>query len=80
MIPGLMSRSRPCHSKSPFRHQARKNVTLSTAVPRSTNTLTKRSPTRRSYIVGKEGGMDMTGAKAYLARLAREGRYARDVY
>jgi sulfite reductase (NADPH) flavoprotein alpha-component len=33
-----------------------------------------------AYIVGKEGGMDMAGAKAYLARLAREGRYARDVY
>jgi sulfite reductase (NADPH) flavoprotein alpha-component len=33
-----------------------------------------------AYIVGKEGGMDMAGAKAYLARLAREGHYARDVY
>jgi len=33
-----------------------------------------------AYIVGKEGGMDLAGAKAYLARLAREGRYARDVY
>jgi sulfite reductase (NADPH) flavoprotein alpha-component len=33
-----------------------------------------------AYIVGKEGGMDTAGAKAYLARLAREGRYARDVY
>jgi sulfite reductase (NADPH) flavoprotein alpha-component len=33
-----------------------------------------------AYIVGKEGGTDTAGAKAYLARLAREGRYARDVY
>ena len=33
-----------------------------------------------AYIVGKEGGMDTAAAKAYLARLAREGRYARDVY
>jgi sulfite reductase (NADPH) flavoprotein alpha-component len=33
-----------------------------------------------AYIIGKEGGMDMTSAKAYLAGLAREGRYARDVY
>jgi sulfite reductase alpha subunit-like flavoprotein len=33
-----------------------------------------------AYIIGKEGGMDIAGAKAYLARLAREGRYARDVY
>ena len=32
------------------------------------------------YIIGKEGGMDMADAKAYLAGLAREGRYARDVY
>jgi sulfite reductase (NADPH) flavoprotein alpha-component len=31
-----------------------------------------------AYIVGKEGGMDMAGAN--LAGLAREGRYARDVY
>jgi sulfite reductase (NADPH) flavoprotein alpha-component len=33
-----------------------------------------------AYIVGKEGGMDRAGAKAFLARLASEGRYARDVY
>jgi sulfite reductase alpha subunit-like flavoprotein len=33
-----------------------------------------------AYIVGKEGSMDMAGAKAYLSGLAREGRYARDVY
>jgi sulfite reductase (NADPH) flavoprotein alpha-component len=33
-----------------------------------------------AYIIGKEGGMDTAGAKAYLARLSREGRYARDVY
>jgi sulfite reductase (NADPH) flavoprotein alpha-component len=33
-----------------------------------------------AYIVGKEGGMDLAGAKAYLARLARDGRYLRDVY
>ena len=33
-----------------------------------------------AYIVAKEGRMDAAGAKAYLARLAREGRYLRDVY
>jgi sulfite reductase (NADPH) flavoprotein alpha-component len=33
-----------------------------------------------AYIVAKEGGMDMAGGKAYLARLARAGRYLRDVY
>jgi sulfite reductase (NADPH) flavoprotein alpha-component len=33
-----------------------------------------------AYIVTKEGGMDMAGAKAYLARLTRDGRYVRDVY
>jgi sulfite reductase (NADPH) flavoprotein alpha-component len=33
-----------------------------------------------AYIIAKEGGMDMAGAKAYLSGLAREGRYARDVY
>ena len=33
-----------------------------------------------AYIIAKEGGMDMAGAKAYLAGLAREGRYARDIY
>ncbi|HVH79924.1 MAG TPA: sulfite reductase [NADPH] flavoprotein alpha-component, partial [Stellaceae bacterium] len=33
-----------------------------------------------AYIIAKEGRMDAAGAKAYLARLAREGRYLRDVY
>jgi sulfite reductase (NADPH) flavoprotein alpha-component len=33
-----------------------------------------------AYIIAKEGRMDAAGAKAYLARLAREGRYQRDVY
>jgi sulfite reductase (NADPH) flavoprotein alpha-component len=33
-----------------------------------------------AYIVAKEGRMDATSAKAYLTRLAREGRYQRDVY
>jgi len=33
-----------------------------------------------AYIVAKEGRMDAAAAKAYLARLAREGRYQRDVY
>jgi sulfite reductase (NADPH) flavoprotein alpha-component len=33
-----------------------------------------------AYIVAKQGGMDAAAAKAYLARLAREGRYLRDVY
>jgi sulfite reductase (NADPH) flavoprotein alpha-component len=33
-----------------------------------------------AYIVAKEGRMNAAGAKAYLARLAREGRYQRDVY
>ena len=33
-----------------------------------------------AYIVAKEGRMDAAAAKAYLARLAREGRYRRDVY
>lgn len=33
-----------------------------------------------AYIVAKQGGMDAAAAKAYLARLAREGRYRRDVY
>jgi sulfite reductase (NADPH) flavoprotein alpha-component len=32
------------------------------------------------YIVAKEGGMEPAAAKAYLARLAGEGRYQRDVY
>jgi sulfite reductase (NADPH) flavoprotein alpha-component len=33
-----------------------------------------------AYIIAKQGRMDAAGAKAYLARLAREGRYLRDVY
>jgi sulfite reductase (NADPH) flavoprotein alpha-component len=33
-----------------------------------------------AYIIAKEGGMDAAAAKAYLARLTREGRYLRDVY
>jgi len=33
-----------------------------------------------AYIVAKGGRMDAAGAKAYVARLAREGRYQRDVY
>jgi sulfite reductase (NADPH) flavoprotein alpha-component len=33
-----------------------------------------------SYIVAKEGRMEPAAAKAYLARLASEGRYQRDVY
>jgi len=33
-----------------------------------------------AYIIAKEGRMDAAGAKAYLTRLAREGRYLRDVY
>ena len=33
-----------------------------------------------AYIVAKEGRMEPANAKAYLARLAREGRYQRDVY
>ncbi|HWD60591.1 MAG TPA: sulfite reductase subunit alpha, partial [Stellaceae bacterium] len=33
-----------------------------------------------AYIVAKEGRMDVGGAKAYLVRLARDGRYLRDVY
>jgi sulfite reductase (NADPH) flavoprotein alpha-component len=33
-----------------------------------------------AYIIAKEGAMDAAAAKAYLARLAREGRYLRDVY
>jgi sulfite reductase (NADPH) flavoprotein alpha-component len=32
------------------------------------------------YIVAKEGRMDPAAAKAYLARLAAEGRYQKDVY
>ena len=32
------------------------------------------------YIVAKEGRMEPAAAKAYLARLAGEGRYQRDVY
>ena len=33
-----------------------------------------------AYIIAKEGRMDAAGAKGYLASLAREGRYVRDVY
>jgi sulfite reductase (NADPH) flavoprotein alpha-component len=33
-----------------------------------------------AYIIAKEGGMDAAAAKSYLARLARDGRYRRDVY
>jgi sulfite reductase (NADPH) flavoprotein alpha-component len=32
------------------------------------------------YIIAKEGGMDAAAAKAYLAHLAREGRYQKDIY
>jgi sulfite reductase (NADPH) flavoprotein alpha-component len=32
------------------------------------------------YIIAKEGRMDSAAAKAYLASLAREGRYQKDVY
>jgi sulfite reductase (NADPH) flavoprotein alpha-component len=32
------------------------------------------------YIIAKEGRMEPAAAKAYLARLAGEGRYQRDVY
>jgi sulfite reductase (NADPH) flavoprotein alpha-component len=33
-----------------------------------------------AYIIAKEGRMGAAAAKAYLARLARKGRYQRDVY
>ena len=33
-----------------------------------------------AYIVAKQGGMNAAAAKAYVARLTREGRYLRDVY
>jgi sulfite reductase (NADPH) flavoprotein alpha-component len=33
-----------------------------------------------AYIIAKEGHMEAAAAKAYLARLAAEGRYLRDVY
>jgi sulfite reductase (NADPH) flavoprotein alpha-component len=33
-----------------------------------------------AYILAKEGRMEPAAAKAYLARLAKEGRYLRDVY
>ena len=33
-----------------------------------------------AYILAKEGRMEPAAAKAYLARLAAEGRYQRDVY
>src|SRR5262249_21989873 len=32
------------------------------------------------YIIAKEGRLDAAAAKAYLARLSREGRYQKDVY
>jgi sulfite reductase (NADPH) flavoprotein alpha-component len=33
-----------------------------------------------AYIIAKEGGLEPAAAKAYLARLAREGRYQKDIY
>ena len=33
-----------------------------------------------AYIVAKEGRMEPAAARAYLARLAAEGRYQRDIY
>ena len=33
-----------------------------------------------AYIVAKQGRMEPAAAKSYLARLAGEGRYQRDVY
>jgi sulfite reductase alpha subunit-like flavoprotein len=33
-----------------------------------------------TYIIAKEGRMEPAAAKAYLGRLASEGRYQRDVY
>ncbi len=33
-----------------------------------------------AYIIAKEGGLDPVAAKAYLARLAGEGRYRKDIY
>ena len=33
-----------------------------------------------AYIIAKEGRMEPAAAKAYLARLAAEGRYQRDIY
>jgi sulfite reductase (NADPH) flavoprotein alpha-component len=36
--------------------------------------------TALAFLVAKHGGMDRVAAKAYLAGLAREGRYQRDVY
>jgi sulfite reductase (NADPH) flavoprotein alpha-component len=33
-----------------------------------------------AYIIAKEGRIEPAAAKAYLARLAREGRYQRDIY
>ena len=32
------------------------------------------------HIIAKQGRMEMAGAKAYLAQLARDQRYQRDVY
>ena len=36
--------------------------------------------TALTHIIAKQGRMEMAGAKAYLAQLAREQRYQRDVY
>jgi sulfite reductase (NADPH) flavoprotein alpha-component len=36
--------------------------------------------TSLAYIIAREGHMDAAAAKAYLARLAREDRYQKDVY
>lgn len=33
-----------------------------------------------AHIIAKQGGMELSAAKAHLAGLAREGRYQRDVY
>jgi sulfite reductase (NADPH) flavoprotein alpha-component len=33
-----------------------------------------------THIIAKQGGMDISSAKAYLSGLTREGRYQRDVY
>ena len=42
--------------------------------------VTPKAAQRIRHIVAKEGGLDAAGAKSYLTRLAREGRYLRDVY
>jgi sulfite reductase (NADPH) flavoprotein alpha-component len=36
--------------------------------------------TALTHIIAKQGGMEMAGAKAYLAQMGREQRYLRDVY